>query len=230
MTTRRILLLTVLLFCLAVINAHAADAPATTTVEQQEVHATCQDALFNPDYGVYADEGGFQNSKWDTGNFYKGKNCGGTNYGVACGPNHDFYRKLGITPKQLTKKQATDFYAKNQCLQIRIGKFKGRRNPAMLLGLAVNQGGGTAVKNLKEVRNAYRRMEKLPPIPVTTTLDDDTIDWYNDFTRDDHNRLGVLFAMSLLAIDRATDIVDANPKQAANLMEWVTRWNPLNYK
>jgi hypothetical protein len=207
----------------------AAFANRSTTQDLDHM-ATCQDALFAPGYGVFSDEGGFQNSPHDTGNFYHGKNCGGTNLGVACGYNIEFFRKLGVKPKDLTKSQATTRYENNECAAIRINKLKGKRNPAALLGYAVNQGAGTAVINLKETRNAYRHIEGLEPLPVNTIMDDDTIDWYNGFTVDPDRRLGVLCAMSLLAIDRATDIVDSNPRQAANLMEWVTRWNPLNFK
>lgn len=191
--------------------------------------ASCEDALFAPEYGVFADEGGYQNSKNDAGNWSgrrvgAGKMCGGTKYGIACAyhPNIDI--------KNLTKAGAAEIYSKNECKAIRIDELKGKRDPAMLLGLAVNQGAGTAIKNLKEARNAIRRIDHLPPVPVDTRMDDATVQWFNEFTRDDHDRLLLLFAMSLLGIDRATDIVDANPRQAGNLMGWVERWNPLNYK
>ena len=191
--------------------------------------ASCEDALFNPYYGVFQDEGGFQNRRndagnWSSGKIGKGHMCGGTKYGLACA----YHSNLDIA--HLTKRQAADEYGKNECRALRISDLKGARDPAMLLGLGINQGAGTAVKNLKEVRNAFRRIKHLEPLPVNTTMDDGIVEWFNEFTRDDEQRLGVLFAMSLLAIDRALDIVDSNPRQAENLFGWVQRWDPLNYK
>lgn len=191
--------------------------------------ASCEEALFNRDYGVLKDEGGYQYSRndagnWSSGKIGKGHLCGGTKYGLACAYHP------GLDIRHLTPQQAAGVYEQNECREIRINDLEGERDPAMLLGLAVNQGAGTAIRNLKEVRNAFRRIKHLPPLPVDTKMDDDIVAWFNDVTKDDYNRLGVLLAMSLLGIDRATDIVDRNPKQAGNLIGWVERWNPLNYK
>ena len=218
-------------FVAGVTHCQAAESSAfdNMSTTHMGVHASCEDALFNPDYGVFRDEGGYQNSKndggnWSSGKIGKGHMCGGTKYGIACAYHP------GIDIKNLTKAGAAAIYERNECRDIRIDKLAGARDPAMLLGLAVNQGGGTAVKNLKESRNAFRRIEKLPPLPINTTMDADTIAWFNETTKDPDKRLAVLMSMALLGIDRATDIVDSNPKQAGNLMGWVERWNPLNYK
>lgn len=202
---------------------------AITLMDSACFAASCHDALFNPGYGVFGDEGGFQNSRndagnWSSGKIGKGHLCGGTKYGLACA----YHSNLDIP--HLTKDQAAAEYERNECRAVRINDLKGARDPAMLLGLAVNQGAGTAIKNLKLTRNAFRRIEGLPPLPVDTHMDDALVAWFNEFTRDDDKRLGVLMSMALLGIDRATDIVDSNPKQAGNLMGWVERWNPLNYK
>lgn len=188
--------------------------------------ADCQTALFQPDYGIFAHEGGYQNSKEDGGNWSSGKvgvgrMCGGTKFGLACAYNP----KLDI--RNLSKEQAAAVYGKNQCAEIRISEFLGQRDPTMLLDLGVNMGTGTAIKMFKKARNASTYQEE-PPVPITTTLTDDDIAWYNRFTADRHHRRLFLYALALAGMDRYTDIVEANPRQARWLLGWIMRINPLN--
>jgi hypothetical protein len=189
------------------------------------VYASCEKALFDPHYGVFAHEGGYQNSpedggNWSSGHVGKGFMCGGTKYGLSCA----FYPKLDI--QNLTKAEAAKVYDQDQCEQLKIGGFKGQRVPTMFVDLAVNMGTGTAIKFIIKTLNGLEGKPFDPKTKLIITAD--VIRRYNAYTVDFHKRREFLFALSLVAIDHYCDIVQSNPKQAVWLLGWIVRVNPLN--
>lgn len=186
----------------------------------------CETALFHPVYGVFAHEGGYQNSEHDAGNWSSGKVgvghlCGGTKYGQSCASNP------GVDIKNLDKSGAAVLYEKKECRTTRLAGLKGQRVPTLYLDLAVNMGDGTAVKLFHRLRNRLNATDE-KDVPVTTVMTDDDVTWFNSYTRDFHQRREFLFGLALVGIDHYTDIVESNPKQARWLLGWITRVNPLN--
>jgi hypothetical protein len=187
--------------------------------------ADCGKALFDPGYGVFAHEGGYQNSPKDNGNWSscragKGKMCGGTKYGIPCA----YYPHLDI--KHLTKDHAAEIYEKNQCRELRMVDLKGQRVPTFMLDLAVNIGTGTSIKFIIKTLDNLESKRFDPKTPLVMT--DAIIERYNAYTVDFNKRREFLFALALVAIDHYCDIVQSNPKQATWLLGWVVRVNPLN--
>ncbi len=189
--------------------------------------ADCGIALFEPSYGIFAHEGGWQNSRNDGGNWSSGKVgvghlCGGTKYGLACA----YHPNLDI--RNLTKDAAAHEYQQNECRAIRIKDLLGQRDPTLLLDLAVNMGSGTANRMFHKARNACKGEKSDPDVSISTELSDDDVAWYNAFTAEFNHRKQFLFALALAGIDRYTDIVESNPKKAQWLLGWIVRVNPLN--
>jgi hypothetical protein len=198
---------------------------SSAVAEAPTVYASCEKALFDPHYGVFAHEGGYQNSpedggNWSTGHVGKGVMCGGTKYGLPCA----FFPKLDI--RNLTKPEAAKVYERNQCAELKIGDFKGQRVPTMFVDLAVNMGTGTAIKFIIKTLDGLEGKPFDPKTKLIITAD--VIRRYNAYTVDFHKRREFLFALSLVAIDHYCDIVQSNPKQAVWLLGWIVRVNPLN--
>lgn len=187
--------------------------------------ADCGQALFDPVHGVFAHEGGYQNAKGDGGNWSSGKAgvgrmCGGTKYGIACAYHP------GIDIKTLTKEQAAGIYSKSQCTELRFPDLKGQRIPTKMLDLAVNMGTGSAVKIVIKTINRLNDsdVDKI----VKPVMSDDVVEWYNHYTEDPNRRSIFYLALILEALDRYSDIVEANPKQAQWLLGWIIRLNPYS--
>jgi hypothetical protein len=184
--------------------------------------ASCQDALFDPAGGVFAHEGGYQNSKkdggnWSSGKVGKGHMCGGTKYGIACAYNP------GVDVRNLTKDGAARIYERNQCAELNFPALKGQKLPNLMLDMAVNMGTGTAIKLVEKTVNMLNGIEG--DIPLRSELSPPFIEWINAYTADKTQRSLFYSMLIRVAIDRYTDIVQSNPKQAQWLLGWIIRVN-----
>ena len=192
--------------------------------------ADCKEALFAPRIGVFAHEGGFQNSKNDAGNFLivKGQkiNCGGTKFGIACRDNLLFLKKLGKPIKDISQDDATKFYSTSQCAELKFTDLKGQKIPTKMLDLAVNMGAGTAIKLIIKTIDRLNGTET--DIPVKPVMTKEVIDWYNQYTADPEQRSIFFLVLILEALDRYSDIVETNTKQATWLLGWIIRLNPYS--
>lgn len=188
--------------------------------------ADCGRALFDPTTGVFAHEGGYQNSKGDGGNWSSGKvgkghMCGGTKFGIACAYNPT------LDIKNLTKDKAAQVYSNNQCKELRMPELMGQKIPSKLLDLAVNMGTGTAIKIMTKTINRLNGTAEVD-FPVKPLLTNEVVMWYNHYTMDTDQRSIFYLTLILEALDRYSDIVESNPKQAQWLLGWIIRLNPYS--
>ena len=181
--------------------------------------ASCADAL----QSVFGNEGGYQNSKQDGGNWSSkkvgvGKLCGGTKYGIACAYSP------GVDIKNLTKERAAKIYEGRECRQIRMSELNGQIVPTLLLDLAVNMGVEMAVKLLGTSINLLSSNDK--QIKFNDEMTDEMVAWYNANTKDRQGLLLLYATITLTAIDRYAYIVESNKKQSVWLLGWIRRVIP----
>ena len=184
--------------------------------------ADCEIALFGP-HGVFENEGGYQNYKNDSGNFIKGKNCGGTKYGLSCRS----YPKLNM--KTLTKAQAAKIYHDDQWAAIKGDDIKSQALARELLDLAVNMGTGSAIILLERTVNDLNGSD--PDLPLVSHVQRSTIDWINRYTATerlltgeaDRTQRKLFYRTLILFAQQRYNTIAANPKQRQWLYTWSTR-------
>jgi len=172
---------------------------------------------------VFEHEGGYQNSKmdggnWSTGKVGKGKMCGGTKFGIACAYNPD------VNIKDLTLEQASKIYENKQCKEIRIADLSGQAMPTQLLDLSINMGSDSAIKLMKRTINLLNGENE--NISTDAILTDDTIRWYNFYSKNKTQETLFHAELILTAIDRYAAIVENNKKRSVWLLGWIRRAVP----
>jgi hypothetical protein len=181
--------------------------------------ASCAQALEE----VFGNEGGYQNSRNDGGNWSSkkvgvGKMCGGTKYGIACAYNP------GVDIKNLTKDQAAKIYQNRECKEIRMSELNGRVIPTFLLDLAVNMGVEMAIKLMGTTINILNPLDK--QIKFNDVMTDEMVNWYNENTKTRDGQILFFSVLTLTAIDRYVYIVESNKKQSVWLLGWIRRAIP----
>lgn len=181
--------------------------------------ASCAQALDE----VFGNEGGYQNSRNDGGNWSSkkagvGKMCGGTKYGIACAHNP------GVDIKNLTKDQAAKIYQNRECKEIRMSELNGSVVPTFVLDLAVNMGVEMAIKLMGTTINLLSSPDK--QIKFNDVMTDEIVNWYNEYTKTRDGQILFFSVLTLTAIDRYVYIVESNKKQAVWLLGWIRRAVP----
>ena len=181
--------------------------------------ADCAEALQT----VFGNEGGYQNSQQDGGNWSSkrvgvGHLCGGTKFGIACAYNP------GVNIKNLTKEQAAIIYQNRECKEIRMAELSGVAIPTLLLDLAVNMGTEMAVKLLGTSINLLSPKDQ--QIKFDEVMTDQMVAWYNENTQTRDQRILLFATLTLTAIDRYAHIVESNKKQSVWLLGWIRRVIP----
>jgi len=181
--------------------------------------ASCAQALDE----VFGNEGGYQNSRNDGGNWSSkkvgiGTMCGGTKYGIACAYNP------GVDIKNLTKDQAAKIYQNRECKEIRMSELNGRVIPTLVLDLAVNMGVEMAIKLMGTTINLLSPPDK--QIKFNDVMTDEIVNWYNENTKTRDGQIMFFSVLTLTAIDRYVYIVESNKKQAIWLLGWIRRAIP----
>ena len=85
--------------------------------------------------GTFGNEGGYQNLAADSGNFRRGINCGGTNYGITC-RDHP-----GVDVKHLTRDGAAKIYHDNEWQAVDGDHIISQYLAYKVNDLAINMGG-----------------------------------------------------------------------------------------
>ena len=181
--------------------------------------ASCVQALDE----VFGNEGGYQNSRNDGGNWSSkkvgvGKMCGGTKYGIACAYNP------GVDIKNLTKDQAARIYQNRECKEIRMSELNGQVTPTFILDLAVNMGVEMAIKLMGTTINILNPLDK--QIKFNDVMTDEMVNWYNENTKTRDGQILFFSVLTLTAIDRYVYIVESNKKQSVWLLGWIRRAIP----
>ena len=128
---------------------------------------------------IYANEGGFQALRGDSGNWTGGKVgkgvLRGTKYGICAAS----YPKLDI--KNLTLAQASLLYERDYWKPLHLNLIKSQWLATMFLDTAVNCGTGTAAILITRSINVLNGKEE--DYPTDPELGSKEIDWLNNFTQ-----------------------------------------------
>lgn len=191
----------------------------STLFNASALAADCATALVT----VFGNEGGYQNSRQDAGNWSSkkvgvGHMCGGTKFGIACGYNP------GYDIKNLTKDQAANIYKNRECKELRMAELNHQDIPTLLLDLGVNMGTEMAIKLMGTTINLLNPKDE--QIKFDLVLTDEMVNWYNENTKTREQRIIFFSILTLTAIDRYAYIVESNKNQAVWLLGWIRRVVP----
>lgn len=172
---------------------------------------------------VFGNEGGYQNSRQDGGNWSSkkvgvGTLCGGTKFGIACGYNP------GVDVKNLTKEGAAKIYQNRECKEMRLSELSGQEIPTLLLDLSVNMGTEMAIKLMGTTINLLN--DKNNQVKFDTVMTDEMVNWYNANTKTKDEIILFYAVLTLTAVDRYAYIVESNKQQAVWLLGWIRRVIP----
>lgn len=161
---------------------------------------------------------GYQNLKSDSGNFRHGRNCGGTAYGIACGPNP------GVNVRTLTKDGAVKFYHDNQWQRINGDEIASQYIAYKAFDLVVNTGNPKIFDDtIAQLSNGKFR----PDGKITK----EEIAWLNDYTKtewvdgrpDRTKRQLFISTMVINAMRKYISIARHSPKKRQFLLTWSSR-------
>lgn len=172
---------------------------------------------------VFGNEGGYQNSKQDGGNWSSktagvGKMCGGTKFGIACAYNP------GVNIKNLTKEGAAKIYENRECKELRMSELNNQSIPTLLLDLGVNMGTEMAVKLMGTTINLLTPVGQ--QIKFDKIMTDEMVTWFNTNVKTRDEQILFFSVLTLTAIDRYAYIVESNKKQSVWLLGWIRRVIP----